>query len=95
MDPLTRDASNILETALLNTGEEWTLLVGTESGVRLISASDWSLESLRVHHGAERAYRIHRRFGRTEVEASNGQMRCLLQSEPPAQTARKLLSARI
>ena len=57
------NARNILDAAenvyfLNGSVEETTILIAPEGSIRVVSGSDWSPESLRVHHGARLAYRV-------------------------------------
>jgi len=67
-----------------------TILLGP-NGMRLIADSDWPLDSLLWHHGAETAYRVTGRRGSIRVEGREGSKRCLLESKSPSQAARALL----
>jgi len=69
---------------------DMTILVGRD-GIRMISDSDWPLESLIWHHGADAAYRVIGRGGAVRVEGREGSKRCVLESSSPAATARLLL----
>ena len=71
-----------------------TILVGREAGIRMIADSDWPLESLTRHHGAEMGYRVTERRGALHVEGRKGLRSCLLQSASPAQIFRQLLGPR-
>lgn len=69
-----------------------TILMGPQ-GIRIIADSDWPLDSLLWHHGAESAYRVGERNGSIRVEGREGSRRCVLESGAKS-TARMLLSAR-
>jgi hypothetical protein len=71
-----------------------TILVGRENGIHMIAGSDWPLESLTRHHGAEVGYRVTKRRGTVQVEGRTGSRSCLLQSTSPAETFRLLLGSR-
>jgi len=49
--------------------QEWTIVIGSEGGIRMIGESDWPLETLQSHHGAEMVYRV-RQQGNAILEAS-------------------------
>jgi len=49
----------------------------------MVAGSDWQLEALRLHHGAEAAYRISRSGGQLRLEARSAGESCLLQAEKP------------
>jgi hypothetical protein len=70
-----------------------TILMGRD-GIRMISDSDWPLDSLIWHHGADAAYRVSGQAGNVRVEGREGSRRCVLESAGYAATARMLLSAR-
>jgi hypothetical protein len=70
-----------------------TILIGP-NGIRMIADSDWPLDSLLWHHGAETAYRVSERRGSIRVEGREGSRRCLLESKSSNQTARLLLGYR-
>lgn len=91
------NARSILATAenvFFSTGtlEETTILIAPEGTIRLVSESDWSLESLRVHHGALMAYRVSQRDGRVHVEGRAGSRTCLFEAEKPNGAALLLLA---
>jgi len=102
MDIVSRFAENaqsILDAAETAAGHgescsEMTILIGQEGAIRMIADSDWPLDSLAVHHGAQTAYRISQNRGSVRVEGREGSRTCVFQSANPAQTARLLLSAR-
>ncbi|MGD1093270.1 MAG: hypothetical protein ABSB35_14925 [Bryobacteraceae bacterium] len=73
---------------------EMTILIGQEGGIHMLADSDWPLDSLAWHHGAQTAYRVSQRFGSVRVEGREGSRTCVFESVPPAQVARRLLSAR-
>jgi hypothetical protein len=86
-------AQNILEAAeSAGSCSEVTILLGPD-GIRMIADSDWPLDSLLLHHGAQSAYRVSERRGSVTVEGREGSKRCLLESVPPAQVARLMLMA--
>ena len=68
-----------------------TILLGHQ-GIRMIADSDWPLDSLLWHHGAETAYRVTERRGSIRVEGREGSRRCLLESNSANSTARLLLN---
>jgi len=70
---------------------EMTSLIGPEGHIRMVADSDWSLDSLARHHGAQSAYRVSERTGSIRVEGRDGTRRCLLESVAPARVARLLL----
>ena len=70
------------------------ILITSEGSLRLISDSDWPLESLAMHHGAATAFRVTAHRGNVRVEGREGSRRCMFESDSPARTARLLLAAR-
>jgi hypothetical protein len=93
---LAEQARNILEAAesASRSGQvcsEMTILIGPEGNIRMVADSDWTLESLARHHGAQSAYRVSEETGRIRVEGRDGMRRCVLESAAPARIARLLL----
>lgn len=93
---LADQARNILDAAesASRSGQactEMTILIGPEGHIRMVADSDWPLESLARHHGAQSAYRVSEETGRIRVEGRDGMRRCLLESSSPARVARLLL----
>ena len=93
---LAEQARNILDAAesASRSGQactEMTILIGPEGHIRTVADSDWPLESLARHHGAQSAYRVSEETGRIRVEGRDGMRRCLLESSSPARVARLLL----
>lgn len=91
------NARNILtaaENVYFSTGtlEQTSILIAPEGAVRVVSGSDWSLESLRVHHGARMAYRVSQRDGRVQLEGRAGSRTCLFEAEKPDGAAGLLLA---
>jgi hypothetical protein len=62
---------------------DFSILVNREGGIHMIAGADWPLESLRAHHGASAAYRVHRNVSSVRVEARSATQSCLLASERP------------
>ncbi|HWB83342.1 MAG TPA: hypothetical protein VG675_04325 [Bryobacteraceae bacterium] len=87
-----QDVQEVFYTAQQGGSEECELdiLVSREGGIRVISGSDWALEMLRQHHGAETAYRVTRHSGHVRLEARSAEQSCELRSMPPA---RRIASA--
>jgi len=87
-------AARILEAAESATsGSSWSIVVGPQ-GIRMIADSDWPLDSLLWHHGAESVYRVTEHAGSIRVEGREGSRKCVLESASHAATARMLLSHR-
>jgi len=70
---------------------EMTILIGPQGNIRMVADSDWPLDSLVWHHGAQSAYRVSERTGSIRVEGRDGARRCLLESSSPSRVARFLL----
>jgi hypothetical protein len=70
---------------------EMTILIGPEGHIRMVADSDWPLESLARHHGAQSAYRVNERTGSIRVEGREGTRHCVLESVAHSQIARQLL----
>jgi hypothetical protein len=68
-----------------------TILVGPEGYIRMVADSDWPLESLARHHGAQSAYRVNERRGSIRVEAREKTRYCVLESVAHSHVARLLL----
>lgn len=83
------------ESAVQNghTPSDLTILVSAEGGIRMIADSDWPLDSLQQHHGAEMAYRVSQSATATRVEGRAGSRRCMFEAGKPQQIARALLYA--
>ena len=69
---------------------DMTILV-TPQGIRMIAGSDWPLESLQLHHGAEMAYRVSQSAVIVRVEGRAGSRTCMFETVKPEQAARTLL----
>lgn len=95
MDPLARDAWQILETAAASAAppSSWTILAGRD-GIRMLAGNDWPLASLRREHGADRAYRVSRDATQIAVIAESATLRCELSRPAPAAAATFLLASR-
>jgi hypothetical protein len=90
------NAVRILETAESASGighslSEQTILISPTGGIRIVTDSDWSLESLRVHHGAQMAYRVSQQETSVRVQGRAGGKTCLFEAEKPERVARRLL----
>ena len=74
---------------------DFVILLGCESGIRMIADSDWSLEALQAEHGARTAYRVSMRANNIRVEGKENGRSCRLEAEAPARTAMLLLGSQI
>jgi hypothetical protein len=72
---------------------DMTILISSAGGVRMIVDSDWSLESLQTHHGAQMAYRVSQQETTVRVEGRAGWQTCLLKTAKPDGVARLLLGS--
>jgi hypothetical protein len=94
VSPFVDHAQNILDAAeSAGSCSSMAILMGP-NGIRMIADSDWPLDSLISHHGANTAYRVSENRGVFRVEGREGSRRCLLESLSRAATARLLLAAR-
>ncbi len=97
MNRFAQHAQNILEAAESagsNSGTtQMTILLGP-NGIHMIADSDWPLDSLLQHHGAETAYRVSGHRGSMRVEGREGSRICVLESVSPSRTAKLLLAGR-
>ena len=98
MSRFAEQARELFDSAQSAAGADATsntaILISSEGSLRLISDSDWPLESLALHHGAATAFRVTADRGTVRVEGREGSRRCVLESESPARTARLMLAAR-
>jgi hypothetical protein len=68
------------------------ITVGAEGGMRIFCDSDWAPESLAREYGACESYVVTRRRGALRVEGRAAGQTCVMQSEPSATVARRMLS---
>ena len=64
-----------------------TILIANDGGIRMFADSDWPLDSLALHHGAQAAYRVSEERGSVRVAGRQGSRRCLLESARPSYLA--------
>lgn len=57
-----------------------TIVMGAEGGIRIIGESDWPLESLRLHYGAEMVYRVRQQGDAIRLEGRAGSRTCLFET---------------
>ena len=91
------NAAQIFEAAesALESGNEpsdVTILIGPEGGIRMVAESDWPLDTLQAHHGAQMAYRISRQEQTVRVQGRAGCQTCLFETARPERAARHLLA---
>ena len=60
--------------------QEWTIVIGSEGGIRIIGESDWPLETLQSHHGAEMVYRVRQQGNAIRLEGRAGSRTCLFET---------------
>ena len=70
---------------------ETTILISPTGGIRMVIDSDWPLESLLAHHGAQMAYRVSQQETTVRVQGRAGGKTCLFETERPDEVARRLL----
>ncbi len=83
------------ENVYLSTGslDSTSILISPGGGIRVVCGTeDWSLDSLRAHHGAQAAYRVSQRDGRVQLEGRAGSRTCLFETAKPDGAARLLLA---
>jgi hypothetical protein len=95
-DPFAEHAAQILQAAELavargESPSEMTLLITWDGSIRMIADSDWTLDSLALHHGARSAFRISRQGEHLRVDGRQDGRTLALQSTPSAAAARTLL----
>ncbi len=94
---LLRNAERIFETAASADGAELesgtlAILIGQDGGIHMLMGNDWPLESLQSHHGASAAYRVSRTGSMVRVEGKSRTSSCVLESEPGAAVAMRMLT---
>ena len=93
----TDNAASIFEAAetAMRTGHElsnMTIVIGQEGSIRLIAESDWPLDTLQAHHGAQMVYRVRQQDETLRLEGRAGSRTCLFESEKLNGAARRLLA---
>ena len=74
------------------TPTEMTILITAEGAIRMVAESDWPLDSLQSHHGAQMAYRVSQTASAVRVEGREHSRTCLFETAKPMRAARLLLS---
>jgi hypothetical protein len=92
----TDNAASIFEAAesAMKTGHnlsDMTIVIGQEGSIRLIAETDWPLDSLLAHHGAQMVYRVRQQDETLRLEGRAGTRTCLFESEKLNGAARRLL----
>jgi hypothetical protein len=93
------NATSIFETAetAMTAGHvptDMTIVIGQEGGIRLIADSDWPLDNLQAHLGAEMVYRVRQQDNSLRLEGRAGSRTCLFETAKLNGVARKLLAGR-
>ena len=96
---LLDNATRILEAAetMRTAGHEaadWCILVGPSGELHMVADSDWSLDSLKKHHGASLAYRVRQQDGRICVEGKDDRRDIEISSNNSSRVVRLLLPER-
>jgi hypothetical protein len=91
------NAAQIFEAAesALESGNEpsdLTILIGPEGGIRMVADTDWPLDTLQAHHGAQMAYRVSRQAETVRVQGRAGRQTCLFETARPERIAHHLLA---
>lgn len=91
------NAAKIAQTAeqALGAGtppSEMTILIGPTGALHMITDSDWPLDSLRLEHGAQMAYRVTQQEAKVQVQGRAGSQACLFEAARPDGAARLLLN---
>jgi hypothetical protein len=91
------NAASIFEAAesVLKAGQDptdMTIVIGQEGGIQLIAESDWPLDSLLAHHGAQMAYRVSQQDKSLRLEGRAGTRTCLFETAKLDGAARTLLA---
>jgi hypothetical protein len=92
--PIWDNTRRIFETASNGAGADGQVVItiGEQGGIRIFCDSEWAPESLAREHGSRESYVVTRRRGSVRVEGRACGQTCVLESEPPAAVARRLLS---
>jgi hypothetical protein len=95
-DVFLENAAHLFEVAEASAqtdaeGADWDILIGEEGSIRMVASSDWSLDSLKAHHGARLAYRVRRQSTKVRLEGRAGSRTCLFEAATPDGAARLLL----
>lgn len=92
------NAARIFEAAesALESGNEPSdiaILIDPEGGIHMVAGSDWPLDSLQAHHGAQMAYRVSRQEQTVRVQGRAGWQTCSFETAKPDRVAHHLLAA--
>lgn len=91
------NAANIFQAAesAMQAGQqptEMTIVIGQEGGIHLIAESDWPLERLLHHHGAQMAYRVRQLDKLIRLEGRAGPRTCVFEAPKLGAAVRALLA---
>jgi hypothetical protein len=75
-----------------HTPSDMTILI-TPDGIRMLADSDWPLDSLQAHHGANMVYRVSQSAAIVRVEGRADFRTCLFETAKPERAARLLLNS--
>jgi len=86
VDRFADHAASIFDTArtALESGQspgELTIIVSGEGGIRVITDSDWSLDSLAAEHGSDSIYRVTQQKGSVRLEGRSGARTCIFEAD--------------
>ena len=99
VNQLLENANRILDAAESmrvagHTGADWSILVGSQGAIHMVSGSDWPLEALRFQHGANQAYRVIHKDDEIQVECKDSQRDIRIRSQPENHLLKLLLPER-
>lgn len=97
MDRFAEDAASIFKTAqtAVDSGlptSEVTIVVGREGRIRMISETDWPLDSLLTEHDGASIYRVRQQKGQVRLEGRSGSRSCVFEAQSSAAAIRPLLA---
>ena len=100
MERFTDNAANIFEAAetAMRAGHQlstMTIVIEREGSIRLIAESDWPLDTLQAHHGAQMVYRVRQQDETLRLEGRAGSRTCVFESEKLNGAARRLLAINV
>ena len=96
MERFAETAASLLEAAEAAAAAtaapaEMTILFSPEGRIHMIADSDWPLDSLASHHGAQMAYRVRQSPDGVRLEGRAGNRKCFFESQKMSEIARRLL----
>ena len=81
MSTFLRHAEEILETAVIGSGEV-AIVIDRQGGLRLPDPAGWSLPAMRTEYGAAAVYKGERRGNSIRVEGWDGLRSCRIETAP-------------